>query len=77
MRIVNRWGTVDLPYEKIVILHGKALDSHYVKASDSFGYITNSIILGEYESKERCLEVMENIRTAYMHDKKVFLMPEE
>lgn len=77
MRIVNRWGTVDIPYEKLIIFYNKALDSHYVKVSDGFNYIRDSIILGEYESKERCLEVMENIRTAYMHDKKVFIMPKE
>lgn len=74
MRIVNRWGTVDLPYEKLIILYDKALDSHYVKASEGYKV---SIILGEYESKERCFEVMESIRTSYMHDKKVFIVPEE
>lgn len=77
MRIVNRWGTVDLPYEKLIILYDKALDSHCVKASEGFDYITDSIILGEYESKKRCFEVMQSIRTSYMHDKKVFIVPEE
>ncbi len=77
MRIVNRWGTVDIPYEKIIIFYDKVSDSYYVKASDGFDCITDSIILGEYESKERCLEVMKSIRTSYMHDKKVFLMPGE
>ena len=77
MRIVNRWCTVDIPYEKIVIFYDKALDDHCVKASNGFNFITNSTILGKYESEERCLEVMENIRTAYMHDKKVFIIPKE
>lgn len=75
MRIVNKWGTVDIPYEKLIILYYKELDGHYVKASNCFNFITDPIVLGKYESEERCLEVMESIRTSYMHDKKVFLMP--
>lgn len=78
MRIISQNRENDVNYDRVQIVYKKCNDSHTVIGV--LGFFEDGdkcCILGSYATKERCLEVMESIRTSYMHDKKVFLMPEE
>lgn len=78
MRIVGKFRDCDVNYDVVQVCYEKTNGENIIIAVlQCFEDGDKWCKLGKYESKERCLEVMENIRTAYMHDKKVFLMPEE
>lgn len=78
MRIVSQDRLNDLNYGNIQLMYQKRDGDHIV--SVILGYFIEGerwMEIGKYESKLRCIKVMENIRNAYACDKKVFLMPEE
>lgn len=72
MRIVSSDGCIDIPYEwtNLVV----ANDDHSLIA---FDYNENVHTMGKYNSRERVLDVMKEVRSAYVMGRKVFTMPEE
>lgn len=78
MRIVSQDRNNDINYDITHIGYQKENDKHIIYAIiQCFENRDKWCELGIYESKERCIEVMESIRNSYIHDSKVFLMPEE
>lgn len=78
MRIVSQNKECDVNYDTANIYCQKIDDDYIIQAIiQSFEKGNRYIMLGIYKSDERCLEVMESIRNSYIHDSKVFLMPEE
>lgn len=78
MRIVSQNRECDVNYDAVQVLSEEINGEHIITAAlQYFKDGDKWCELGKYEYKERCLEVMESVRTSYMHDKKVFLMPEE
>ena len=54
MRVISQHGTVDLPYEQIVVCH--AMESVIAL------YNGEKYVLGEYSSKEKAYKAMEMLR---------------
>jgi len=59
MRIISQDKTIDIPYDNNIIFTGVfAENKHMICCKVD----TNEVELGEYASKEKCLEVMQKIR---------------
>lgn len=62
MRIVSQDKTIDVPYDRATLYIGAFRETHRIYAS--FGFNDNEdVVLGTY-SKERCIEIMQEIRDA-------------
>lgn len=62
MRIVSQDKTIDVPYGRATLYIGAFRETHRIYAS--FGFNDNEdVVLGTY-SKERCIEIMQEIRDA-------------
>ena len=78
MRIVSQNRECDVNYDAVQVCSEEINGNHIIVAVlQYFEDEDKCCKFGEYESKERCLEVMDSIRNSYMRDRKVFLMPEE
>ena len=78
MRIVSQNRECDVNYDAVQVISEEINGKHIIAAVlQYFEDEDRCCKFGEYESKERCLEVMDSIRNSYMRDRKVFLMPEE
>lgn len=57
MRVISQYGSVDLPYEQIVVYH--------IMESVLALYNGEKCVLGEYSSKEKAYKAMEMLRDQY------------
>lgn len=84
MRIVSQDKCCDINYDNVQIMYQELDGSeeylgcrHAVTAVLSFFEQGDKwCILGSYESKERCLEVMERIRSSYFKGSRIYFIPE-
>ena len=72
MRIVSSDGCLDIPYERVNLFIGN--DNRLLIAFDDS---ENAYTMGKYDSRERVLDVMKDIRSAYVMGRKVYTMPEK
>lgn len=72
MRIVSSNRCLDIPYERVNLL----VDD-YDNSLIAVDYNENLHTMGKYDSRERVLFVMEEIRNAYVMGRKVYTMPEK
>ena len=72
MRIVSSDGCLDIPYERVNLFID--VDNRSVIAFDDS---ENTCTMGTYNSRERVLDVMKDVRDAYVMDFKVYIMPEK
>lgn len=57
MRLVSQNGNIDIPYDKVILLH--AQDYVMARVGDK------EYVMGEYSSMEKSYKVMEMLRNAY------------
>ena len=72
MRIVSSDGCLDVPYERVNLFVGN--DNRLLTAFDDS---ENVHTMGKYNSRERVLDVMKDVRDAYVMGRKVYTMPEK
>lgn len=72
MRIVSSDGRLDIPYERVNLTVGN--DNRLLAAFDDS---ENIYTMGKYDSRERVLYVMGEVRYAYVMGRKVYVMPEK
>lgn len=78
MRIVSQDKYCDVNYDKIQIIHQKREGYHCVVAVLQVWKDGDCLLpLGEYESEQKCLEVMERVRNSYARGAKIYYMPPE
>lgn len=79
MRIISQNRESDVNYDKCSIEYDYDENGkHVVFADFTYGEtVRTGILLGIYASKERCLQVMEYIRSSYSYGSQLYLMPEE
>ena len=71
MRIVSSDGCLDIPYERVNLTVGNG--TSLLAFDDS----ENIYTMGKYDSRERVLYVMGEVRYAYVMGRKVYVMPEK
>lgn len=72
MRIVSSNRCLDILYERVNLLV-----DYYDNSLIAVDYNENLYTMGKYDSCERVLFVMEDIRNAYVMGCKVYTMPEK
>lgn len=72
MRVIAADGTFDTPYESITLGVDDEI-AGWVVGSITIG--SSWIPLGMYDTKERAVEVLEEIRMAYMLRQKMYQLP--
>lgn len=72
MRIVSSDGCLDVPYERVSLFVDN--DNCLWIAFDCNDHIHP---IGKYDSRERALDVMKDVRNAYVMGRKVYTMPEK
>lgn len=66
MRVISQDGTIDVPYEMVVIQRcGKTIDYLYTNLeNDRLGGLT----LGEYSTLKKAIKAMEMLREAWINE---------
>jgi hypothetical protein len=59
MRIISQDGTIDLPYEQVII-------TRHDKSIYLMEHLTNDVEIAKYSTEEKADEAMEELRVAYM-----------
>lgn len=59
MRVISQDGTIDLPYEQVVI-------TRHDKSIYLMEHLTNDVEIAKYSTEEKADEAMEELRCAYM-----------
>jgi hypothetical protein len=59
MRIISQDGTIDLPYEQVII-------TRHDKSIYLMEHLTNDVEIAKYSTEEKAKEAMEELRMAYM-----------
>lgn len=59
MRIISQDGTIDLPYEQVII-------TRHDKSIYLMEHLTNDVEIAKYSTEEKADEAMEELRMAYM-----------
>lgn len=72
MRVIAADGTFDTPYESTILCVDDETAGWVVEVI-TIG--SGSIPLGTYDTKERAVEVLEEIRTAYTLGRKIYQLP--
>lgn len=73
MRIINQWGTADIPYSSVMVFVNNDASSK-IYASSMYDMF-NDLPLGEYNSAEDAMYVMKCLRRAVERVEDYFLMP--
>lgn len=72
MRIISQNRNIDVPYERI------ALFEYQCRICASFGYHDDGdFFIGEYKTKERCIDIMSEIRQNANSGEPYYYMPKE
>lgn len=64
MRIISQDRTSDIPYDRVILCIWKCSHEKYHICASFGSDEKDDFHIGEYESKERCLEIMQEIREA-------------
>ena len=64
MRIIEQYNTIDIPYERAVLCVYTSDDAYFITANIGVAE-EETVALGNYKTKERCVEIMREIRKAY------------
>lgn len=59
MRVISQDGTIDLPYEQVII-------TRHDKSIYLMEHLTNDVEVAEYSKEEKAKKAMEELRYAYM-----------
>lgn len=59
MRVISQDGTIDLPYEQVIITRND-------KSIYLMEHLTNDVEIAKYSTEEKADEAMEELRVAYM-----------
>lgn len=59
MRVISQDGTIDLPYEQVII-------TRHDKSIYLMEHLTNDVEIAKYSTEEKADEAMEELRCAYM-----------
>lgn len=73
MRIISSDGTIDVPYEAVVLF----ADSEGNVTYSFYGDSEFALWLHGYKDQNRASEVTRDIRNAYVMGRKVFILPKE
>lgn len=72
MRVIAADGTIDAPYGSITLCVDDEIAGWVVEA---ITIESGSLPLGTYDTKERAVEVLEEIRMAYTLRQKIYQLP--
>lgn len=66
MRVISQDGTIDMPYEQVIIQRFK--DEIYFLNKNLTGveHLVSDMVVAEYSTKEKAQKAMEELRYAYM-----------
>ena len=59
MRVISQDGTIDMPYEQVII-------TRHDKSIYLMEHLTEDVEIAKYSTEEKADEAMEELRTAYM-----------
>ena len=59
MRVISQCGTIDLPYEQVVI-------TRHDKSIYLMEHLTEDVLIAKYSTEEKAKKAMEELRYAYM-----------